>query len=281
MSRQQQSQLVHLVRLLDDTDARMQDIVRKELIKNSLEIVLQKHYLLGHIPANALENVQQLLWTLHNELVEHAFYQVVRQPGDDVDLEKAMAVLSYWNDPFFDYRELKDALDRMAGEIGTFLPSSGHPLVFLDHLNFILFSRHKFRGNRADYYNPDNIYLDRVLKSKKGIPISLSIVYLLLAHRLNLPIYGVSMPSHFLLKFYNGEDEIFFDAFNEGKIYSRNECLRFLENAHHAEPETVLNGCDNREIVARVLRNLKVIYAFYKPDDAKLQFVEHLLSFFS
>ncbi len=119
------------------------------------------------------------------------------------------------------------------------------------------------------------------MKSKKGIPISLSIVYLLLAHRLNLPIYGVSMPSHFLLKFYNGEDEIFFDAFNEGKIYSRNECLRFLENAHHAEPETVLNGCDNREIVARVLRNLKVIYAFYKPDDAKLQFVEHLLSFFS
>ncbi len=278
MNNQHNSQLVHLVRLLDDTDARMQRIVRKELLEHSLEIVLQKSYLLSHIPASDLENVHHLLHTLHHDLTRSAFYQVIHQPGDDVDLEKSMAVLSYWNDPFFDYTELKQSLDRLAGEIATFLPSSGHPLVFLDHINYFLFTRYKFQGNRVDYYNPDNIFLDRLLKNRKGIPISLAIVYLLLAQRLNLPIFGVSMPSHFLLKFFNGEDEIFFDAYNEGRIYSREECLRFLENAHHSDPETVLKGCDNREIVARVLRNLKIIYAFYRKDDTKLTFVGELLS---
>ncbi len=271
-------QLIHLMRLLDDTDTRMQPIIQKELLHHSVDIVLYKNRLFSHVPDASLESVQKVIVQNKDNLSLSAFKQLLEQPGDEVDLEKLMGILSFWNDPYTDYLEIKEFLDRLAAEINTFLPSSGHPLVFLDHLNFIFFTRYKFRGNQTDYYNPENLFLDRVIKTRRGIPISLSILYVLIAQRLNLPIIGVPMPMHFLLKFYNGEDEIFFDAFHEGKIYSRQECLRFLENAHHHDPEAVLQGCDFKEMIARVLRNLRIIYSSYEPAPQKKDFVNALLA---
>ncbi len=274
---QENPQLVHLVQLLDDTDARMQEIVHQQIVQHSLHLILNRSRLLHQVSSEAIERLQRFFLDHRDQLVLHALEQLFHQPKDELDLEKSMALLAFWNDPFVDYQDIKESLDRLAGEIATFLPTSGHPLVFLDHINFVFFTRYKFRGNRSDYYNADNLFIDRVLKTRKGLPVSLGIIYLLIARRLQLPIYGISMPMHFLLKFYNGEDEIFFDVFNEGKIYSREECLRFLENARHDNPEAVLKGAEPLEIFNRVLKNLRIIYASYDPNAEKQAFIETLM----
>ncbi len=274
---QKNSQLVHLVQLLDDTDARMQEIVHQQLLNHSLQLIVNRSQLLPQLSSDALERLHRFFLENRDQLVLHALQQLLHRPGDELDLEKSMTLLSFWNDPLVDYQEIHESLNRLAAEIATFLPSSGHPLVFLDHINFVFFNRYKFQGNQTDYYNADNLFIDRVLKTRKGLPVSLGIVYLLIAQRLQLPIFGVSMPMHFLLKFYNGEDEIFFDVFNEGKIYSREECLRFLHNARHENPEGVLKGAEPLEIFSRVLKNLRIIYASYYPDTDKHAFINDVI----
>lgn len=270
--------LNHLVNLWDDESPGMRKILREELLKHALEIVLQRDSYLQTLEAEGRQHFQELLKQLHFDLVLAAFSQILNQCLDEIDLEKSMLVLSYWDRPDIPARTLQALLNRLAEEVSRQMPVRGHPLSFIDHINRVLFQTYHFRGNSADYYNPDNSYLHKVLETGLGIPISLSIIYMLVCTRLNFPVYGVGMPAHFILKFDNGEDEIFFDPFYGGKVYSRQNCLEYLQGVKAENPEEILKGCSILDIVKRVLRNLHLNYASHTPAPEKVMQIEQMLA---
>ncbi|HZV12774.1 MAG TPA: transglutaminase-like domain-containing protein, partial [Candidatus Kapabacteria bacterium] len=115
--------------------------------------------------------------------------------------------------------------------------------------------------NNEDYYNPDNSYINKVLEDRRGIPISLSVVWLLTARRLNLPIAGINLPGHFMLKYDVPKVDIYIDPFNGGKLLSRLDCIRFMVNAGYKFSEQHLTPATNRQIIIRMFNNLAEIYS--------------------
>ena len=140
-----------------------------------------------------------------------------------------------------------------------------------------LFSQWGFKGNSKDYYNPENSFIDRVLTHRMGIPISLSVIYILIARRLGLPVIGIPMPAHFIIKYDDGEDEFFLDPFYGGKIYNREECIHYLHQAQIKNIEEILEGCPNYEIITRMMRNIHLVYTSYQDEPEKSKQIDNLL----
>jgi regulator of sirC expression with transglutaminase-like and TPR domain len=131
-------------------------------------------------------------------------------------------------------------------------------------LNRLLFDEEGLRGNRDDYYDPRNSFLNDVLDRKLGIPITLSVVYMDVARRVGFPIAGTGMPGHFLLKYCDGmEGEIIVDPFNKGRIIGNTECQQRLNEIYSGKIELrpeFLQPVTHREILTRMLNNLRQIY---------------------
>ena len=158
--------------------------------------------------------------------------------------------------------DISATLDRYAEEMGALLSGDRAFDVGLGILGEVLSRRHGLRGNAADYYAPENSYLDQVLASGRGIPISLCAVALLMERRLELPVHGVGTPGHFL-GFYGDVDlkiGNFFDPFDGFRRLTMGEVRVILAHfVEQIEPE-MLKPVSDREIAARFLRNLAGCY---------------------
>ena len=155
-------------------------------------------------------------------------------------------------------------LDALAAAARPRLPVGGTPGATVLALSGFLFGELGFRGNTWDYSDPANSFLDRVLATRAGLPITLSVVYLEVGWRLGLPVSGVALPGHFLARYAGDGEELFVDPFNRGRLWSRDECLTqintFYGDAGPAVAEHVLQPPSHRAILARMLRNLKNLY---------------------
>ncbi|RMF59686.1 MAG: hypothetical protein D6748_05850 [Calditrichaeota bacterium] len=271
-------QLTHLFQLLDDESKEIQQIIRKQILSNSLEIVLNKQFFIETLFPRHRQFFEEILSELHQPITFRAFEQLLEEPQDEISLEKGWLILSFWHSPKIYSTTLRNILDEVAEHVAEKMPHRGHPLTFIDHVNHILFEHYQFRGNSADFYNPLNSFLHCVLETKLGTPISLSALYMLVCQRLQFPVFGVCMPAHFIVKFDNGEDEIFFDPFYKGKVYSRQSCINYLQQFNNYDSEKILQGCSNIEIIKRILRNLHISYSSHTLEPTRLNDIEHLLA---
>jgi len=127
----------------------------------------------------------------------------------------------------------------------------------------VLFDEVGFRGNEEAYYDPRNSYLNEVLERKLGIPISLSVLFMEVARRAGLTLHGVGFPGHFMVKLHpEAGPEIFIDPYNGGELLSKDECVaRFKTGptSRDFDPRW-LEGVSPRQILGRMLHNLKRIY---------------------
>jgi len=128
----------------------------------------------------------------------------------------------------------------------------------------VLFVSHGFRGNRAEYYDPENSFLNRVIERKAGIPITLSVLYMEVAARIGLPTHGVGFPGHFMVKARAGNNDLIIDPFNSGEVKSEEDLRAMLQQMYGDEVtfrEEYLAPVSKRQILQRMLTNLKAIYA--------------------
>lgn len=198
-----------------------------------------------------------------NQPARDRFYQEIQQPDEAINLAAAALYIAQEEYPELDCEAYLHQLDRMALQLRDRLPEATYPLKLIRAINEYLFEAQGFVGNSQNYYDPANSFLNKVLERRTGIPITLSLVYLELARRIGLPMAGVSMPGHFLIRPISAEMGIFVDAFHKGEIMFEedcHDCIRTLygENARlqprHLEP------IGPRPFLARMLMNLKVIY---------------------
>ncbi len=185
--------------------------------------------------------------------------QWVADPG--ADLESGVLLIDRFGDPCGDGASVRRALDDVAETVGRRLLGAADMAGTIKHLNTVLFSELGFRGNAESYDDPDNSYLSRVLDRRVGIPVSLSVVVLLLARRLHLPIVGIGMPGHFLLRYGPDPSGPYLDPFGNGRVLTRDACIAWLRASGFTFVPGMLHPVGPRYIVARMLRNLVAVFA--------------------
>lgn len=182
---------------------------------------------------------------------------------EKIDLIRAALVIARTEYPNLDIEEYATRIERMARRVAEAAADLDQQRT-LAALNRVIFEQANLRGNREDYYDPRNSFLNDVLDRGLGIPITLSIIYLEVAGRVGFPLSGVGMPGHFLLKHYGeSEQELLIDCFNRGDILSRQDCQSRLDEIYSGEmklrPE-FLHPISRRQILTRMLNNLKTVY---------------------
>ncbi len=195
--------------------------------------------------------------TLARELAKIANSQVP-------DLARAGLLIARLECPQLDPKPYLAHLDRMGIQARLRLASAGDKTMRAQFELFTqyLFLDEGFTGKRENYEDPRNSYLNEVLARRMGIPITLSLVCIEVGKRLGVPLEGVGMPGHFLLR-HRDEPGIFIDPFHRGILLSEEECAKLLRDATRtAVPwdQSYLTTVSNRELIARILRNLKGIY---------------------
>jgi regulator of sirC expression with transglutaminase-like and TPR domain len=194
-----------------------------------------------------------------------AFAALVSLPDDAIDLGQASLLIARAEYPDLQVGPYLEVLDEMGAVIrGRLRGGEGFPSL-IAHLNRLLFEERGFRGNREEYYDPRNSFLNDVLDRRVGIPISLSAVYLEVGRRIGLPLAGVAFPGHFLVRYAGPDapDDVLIDPFNRGRILTALDCRALLRTLHDGSipfrPE-YLARARTRDILERMLLNLKAIY---------------------
>jgi regulator of sirC expression with transglutaminase-like and TPR domain len=198
--------------------------------------------------------------------VAEAFASLVgpRVEDERIPMDRAALTIARTEYPAVEFDQYLRRLDELARAVNERLPRIADPGETIAALNEVLFGQEGFRGNRDDYYDPRNSFLNNVLERKLGIPITLALVYMEVARRIGFPLFGVGMPGHFLLKHYDVEGrETLIDAFNRGAIVTARECQNRLDEIYSGQlplqPE-FLHSVSRRQMLTRILNNLKNVY---------------------
>jgi regulator of sirC expression with transglutaminase-like and TPR domain len=211
------------------------------------------------------------------------FYEEINLPDEEIDLSKAALYLTQEEYPDLEPQKYLDALESMAAAVAKRLPSERYPLRMIQILNQYLYEELGFIGNTANYYDPRNSYLNDVIDRRLGIPITLSLVYLEVARRINFPMVGVGMPGHFLVRPAVEEMLVFVDPFHGGETMFPEDCQERLSEIYgrpvDLQPE-YLEPVGSRYFLARMLTNLKGIYIDQKDDLRTLAMIDRILLLF-
>lgn len=245
-----------LIRLLDDPDEDVQASVRARLDELGHEAV--PPLLAAHDEAeDALRPlIETAIHDLHFAHIQQAWRLVMGAPS--VDLERGAFLLALYRFPRLDIPAYRSKLDDLAEEAQPAVHrASGVERAF--ELADFMCDTWGFSGNEDHYYDPNNSYLNKVIDRRLGIPISLSVVFLLLGRRLDLPVYGVNLPAHFLVKYVDDQGEAYLDLFSGGEYLSKEACLRFLLQAGVKPRPTYFQAADEQSILLRMGRNLLAI----------------------
>lgn len=183
-----------------------------------------------------------------------------RLDRDESALEDACFLIARTRDDGFDPDSVRAALDAMADDLVSRLRHRDPPSRVVRVLIRLLAHELGFHGNQRNYYDPDNSYLHTVLERRAGIPISLSAVYLFVARRAGIPLVGIGMPGHFLVRHADAEPALFIDPFSSGRVLTESDCLRYLEDGDFGWDPTWLSPMTDGAIVLRMLRNLLLIF---------------------
>jgi regulator of sirC expression with transglutaminase-like and TPR domain len=194
------------------------------------------------------------------------FAQLVSGPEEELDLAEAALLIAQEEHPELDVAAYLRRLDGLAAAVRVRLPQAPEPTDIIHNLNILLFHEEGLTGNESEYYDPRNSFLNEVLDRKRGIPITLSVIYLEVGRRLGLPLAGVGFPGHFLVTYRGADGELVLDPFAGGVTLSREELAQKLRrmygdaNPFLAQIPQLLAPASKKEILLRILRNLKGIY---------------------
>ena len=204
------------------------------------------------------------------------FRSVVQQPDDQIDL--AYAALLFARDAFpdLDPQPYLKQLDRWAEDVRPRLTSTADPI---DVLNTYLFDQVGLKGNVDDYHNPLNNYLNQVIDRRLGLPITLSLIYTEVARRLDLPVVGIGLPGHFIVRYAHGDDARYLDPFHRGCVLSVDDCRRLVTQLTQGKLKFhpgLLSLAGPHQILIRMLYNLKNAYLHQGQFASALPVVERL-----
>ena len=205
----------------------------------------------------AMEVLHQLTFaTLKEDFAELLLEGI----GNRAQLEKAVITLARFGHPTLREYEYVKTLDHFADMIRPSLRYRGNEREKMQTLMKFIFEDLNFRGDNKDYHNPANGFIDQVIERRKGLPISLSLVAMFIARRLELPVFGVNMPIHFMLAFIGEKEEQLIDPYDQGAEVSYDQCYFFLKKNNVTPKPEHFKMASDIDILARCIRNLMHSY---------------------
>ena len=198
----------------------------------------------------------------------------------EMDLARAFLLVAKEEYPQLSVELYLARLDQLAEEVKDRLADETAPLIVLSEVVDTLYRRRKFNGNREAYYDPRNSFLNDVLDRGTGVPLTLGVVLLEVGWRLGLPLEGVSFPGHFLIRF-NGEAmDLLLDPFDGGKARFEDEAQELLDRVYGGMvrlQDAFMKTADRRNMIVRLLTNLKGVYVNVGDNKRALAAVERIL----
>lgn len=212
--------------------------------------------------------------------IRSRFADAVRVPEEELNLAEAALLVAAEEYPQLAPEPYLRRLDELAERVRDRLWNESAPLVVLQELSRVLFEEEGFRGNRMEYYDPRNSFLNDVIDRRLGIPITLSIVYLEVGWRLGLPLHGVNFPGHFLVRYAGEAMELLVDPFQGGMVRFEDEAQNLLDHVYggsvRMQPD-FLRVADRHDTLVRLLANLKGTYLNRRDDARALSAIERIL----
>lgn len=263
------SELSALISLLDDPD----DFVQQKVMERLSQLDERSVPLLDEIREGiADEKLRKRLTDLIHKFTFDSFEMEFIEYLDCgvssvADLEKGQLLLSRFENPTLRTDLYRRQLDKMASRLEPEIRTGLSRSEILQAFVSFFFEKEYFKGAESDYMHPDNSYLHKVLQRRRGIPISLSMVMMFVANRLDLPFFGVNMPMHFMLKYESGNESTLIDPFNGGKVVTLDQCSYFLRNHGIVPGPAHFNKASERDILARSIRNL--IFSYEKSGETE------------
>ena len=218
--------------------------------------------------------LEDIIHKLQLELLKERLIEWKQTESDD--LLKGMWIVATYQYPDLSLEKVRQELEQIYYEVWLEHKPDAHHFDQIKFINSVIFNKLKFRANMRNFHSPANSMVNMVLETKKGNPISLSTLYLLIAQKLELPIFGVNLPNMFILTYKNEHEQFYINVFNRGLIFSREDIDSYITQINLAPRPIFYEPCSHVDIIIRSFRNLAI--AFEKlGDHAKSEEVKELL----
>lgn len=265
-----------LISLLDDEDKQVVAHVEEKIRSLGKQAIpfLEKEWEASFNPA-LQGRIEEIIHDLQYDLLKERLLAWYR--GDRKDLLEGMWIVATIQYPDLDLDKLKQELEQIYYETWLEFRADLHAMDQIKVVNSVLFNKLKFGANTKNFHSPGNSMINIVLETRKGNPITLCVIYMLVAQKLKLPVYGVNLPNLFILTYKDTQNTPFYiNAFNRGLIFTRQDIENYIHELHLVPQPSFFEPCDNVEIIRRALRNL--IMSFEKMGEhAKAEEVKLLL----
>ncbi|HEU5408739.1 MAG TPA: transglutaminase-like domain-containing protein [Nitrospira sp.] len=255
-----ENQIRALIRLLSDEDDRIVRTISGRLIDIGPSAVPLLQEAEIEQPEMA-DRIASVLEEIRGSKLEDELASLAALSDEAMSLEAGAFLIARYAYPTLDVARYHEQLNTMADEVRARIGHRASGEEAVNSLNRYLFTEQGFKGNTKNYYEVENSYLNCVMDRRVGIPISLSAVYLLIGQRLDLPLFGIGMPGHFLVKYESDRYKIFVDCFNGGALLTEKNCARFLTEAGYGFDDKYLQKSPVRAILSRMIKNLLAIYS--------------------
>jgi len=256
-----------LVKLLDDPDNRVFEQVQEKLLSYGTEVI-------AHLESAWEQSLDTVLQERIENLVHTIQFTSLKEDlnlwyhSGAFDLLQGALVINRYIYPDLDEQHIVNQVEEIKREIWLDLQYEMSAVEKVKRINHVFYHRYGFSGNIKNHHDPQNSYISQVLESKKGNQVSLAILYATVAQRLDIPIYGINLPQHFILGYTDeqaseGESNkvlFYINAFNKGAIFGKHDVDQFLRQLNLDPQPGFYTPCSHIEIIRRVIRNLISAY---------------------
>jgi regulator of sirC expression with transglutaminase-like and TPR domain len=261
------SEVTSLIRLLDDPDQEIYNHVHEKLLSYGSEAVgfLESAFESAFAPI-LQERIANLVHEIQFDILKNDLRLWLH--GGAFDLLQGILVINRYQYPDLDEQKVINQIEAIKRDIWIQMmnESSGPEQIKL--INHVFYNIYGFSGNTTNHQDPQNSYLNQVLETKKGSQTSLAIIYSIIAQKLDIPVYGVNLPQHFILAYmdesqgstFEGGVLFYINAFNKGFVFGRRDVDMFLKQLNLKYDKQFYEPCSNTDIIKRVLRNLISAY---------------------
>ncbi len=266
-------ELKALISLLDDEDHEVANMVEQKIISIGTSIipVLEQEWETNFNP-DLQRRIEDLIHTLQFDLLRERLEEWKEKRSDN--LMEGMWLIATYLYPDLELEELNKDFEQIYYEVWPEFKEDLNPYDYVRILNSVIFDKLKFRANTKNFHSPSNSMINIVLQSKKGNPITLCVVYMLIAQKLDLPIFGVNLPNLFILTYKTEDTQFYINVFNKGLVFSTEDIDNYIEHLGIPKQDLFYQPCNNLDIILRTLRNLIVSFEklgeYSKSDEVKM-----------
>jgi regulator of sirC expression with transglutaminase-like and TPR domain len=272
----EENEIKALISLLDDDDKQVVSHVEEKILSLGKEAIpyLEKEWETSFNPT-LQSRIEEIIHVLQYDLLRSRLQEWYK--GEDKDLLTGMWIVATYQYPDLELEKLRQELEQIYYETWLEFRPDLYPIDQIKVVNSVLFNKLKFGANTKNFHSPGNSMINVVLETRKGNPITLCVIYMLVAQKLKLPVQGVNLPNLFILTYKDDQNNQFYiNAFNRGLIFSRQDIENYIHELHLVPQNSFFEACTSLDIIRRALRNL--IMSFEKiGEHAKAEEVKVLL----